>query len=156
MILWEQILANKKRYLTSAGAFIAGCVVLIVYSQTGPSSETYLDAELAYEKWATSPDDANLFRDMQQALKKVPMLETKYDAIIAQTLLDRAKDPKEAERAIAFAIKPLSRIQQEAPFHAAYAENSLNIELGAYQEALQKAVFLKEQMDKSCNVERFK
>lgn len=156
LTLWERFLLDKKKYLSSLSAFILGSAILIVYGQSGPSQETYLEAESAFEKWVASPKDEILFKNMQAALDKVPQLESKYNPIIAQTLLDRAERSSEAERAISFALKSLGPIQQEAPFHAAYAANSLYIEKGAYQEALQRAVLLKEEMTKGCDLQKFK
>lgn len=132
-------------------AFVAGSAILIAYSQSGPSSESYLEAENAFEKWASSPEDEALFQSLQASLGKVPELESKYNSIIAQMLLDRSVNG-EAGRAIEWARKSLA--QNDAPFHAAYAENSLSIEQGAFQEALQKAVALKEMMDQSFDLKK--
>lgn len=149
LTLWQRFLADKKRYLTSLSAFVAGIAILIVYSQSGPSHASYLIAETAFEKWSSSPNDTSLFRDMQAALRKVPQLESKYEALIAQTLLDRAQNEEQIAQAVTFAAKSLSSsLHEEVPFHAAYGENSLKIEQGAYQEALEKAVSLKEAMGK--------
>ena len=142
--------------MTSLGAFAAGAAVLIFYGQIGPSQETYLEAETAFEKWSATPEDADLFKNMQVSLRKVPELGAKYNAVIAQTLLDRSKGGAGAGEAIELALKSMGQIEHEAPFHAAYASNSLCIEKGEYQEALQQAVMLKEQMGKSCDIERFK
>jgi hypothetical protein len=152
----KEFILEKKRHLISVGAFVAGIAVLILSGQSGPSLESYLQAETAFEKWVSSPEDAELFYNMRSALSKVPQMEPKYDGAIAQILLEHSKDQGQAEQAIALALKPLSRLYGDVPFHAAYAENSLNIERGLYQEALQKAVALKEQIEKNCDLNRFK
>lgn len=156
LTLWEKFLLDKRRYLTAVGAFVAGAMVLIVYGQSGPSQNHYLDAEIAYEKWAASPEDSHLLENMQLALQKVPLMGPKYEAIIAQTLINRAKDKEATDKAISLALKSLGNLSEAVPFHAAYAKNSLKIEQGAYQEALEQAVSLKEEMKKSCDLERFK
>ncbi|MBI3508512.1 MAG: hypothetical protein HY069_02595 [Chlamydiia bacterium] len=144
--LWERFLLEKRRYLTIVGSFVSGVVILILYALSGPSLESYLKAEKAFEKWVQAPEDATLFKELQVALYQVPQMQSRYDAVIAQTLLDRSKDAKQA---IPLALKSLSILQEEAPFHASYARTSLFIEQGSYQEALQKAVLLKGEMEKA-------
>lgn len=132
---------QDKRWVTSAAACIAGIVVLIVYFQSGPKPETFAAAEEAVAKWESSKEES-FYQEMKKALKKVPALEKKYEASIAQKLFEGDR----ISEALLFAHRSLSRIQEDAPFHAAYGETSLLIEQGAYQDALERSVNLKEQM----------
>lgn len=132
---------QNKRWLVSAASFVAGIAVLIAYFQLEPKFEAYAAAEEAVAKWASSQDDAS-YREMTAALKKVPDVEKKYEAVIAQKLFEG----DQISRALNFAHNSLKRIREDVPFHAAYGEASLLIEQGAFQDALEKSVGLKEQM----------
>lgn len=132
----------NKRWIASVAACLAGALVLVFYFQSGPRLETYREAERAFAKWKQAPQDEALYREMKEMLRKVPDLEKKYGAVVAQELFNEAK----IEEALGFAHRALQQVQGEAPFHLAYGETTLLIEQGAYQQALEKAVALKEQM----------
>lgn len=140
---------QSKRWLGALMASIAGVVLLIVYFQTAPGPEAYALAEEAVLKWKKTEDDAS-YLDMRNALKKVPLLERKYSSLIAQKLFDRNR----LSDALALAQQSLKSIAEDTPYHAAYGETSLLIEQGSYQQALEKAVTLKEQMKHQCDLER--
>jgi len=148
--LLQNLTLKKKEWLTSGAAFVAGVVVLVIYFQSGPKAPAYAQAEKAFTKWETSPQDETLFLEMKKALKKTPSLNEKYEAPIAQALLNGEK----IKEALVLARTPLESLREEAPFHALYAETSLLIEQGIYQEALEKAVSLKERMNQDCNLDR--
>lgn len=82
---------------------------------------------------------------MQEAIRTVPALKEKYEAAIAQKLINTNK----LDEALVMANRSLSRVKAEVPFHATYAETTLLIEQGHFQEALEKAVALKEAMGNS-------
>jgi hypothetical protein len=135
---------QDKRWLSSAAAFIAGAAVLIFYFHSAPKTEAYVYAEEAVSKWESSPDETS-YLEMKKALKKVPALEKKYEAAIAQKLFEKER----LSEALSMAHSSLKRIETEAPFHAAFGETSLLIEQGAFQDALEKSVGLKERMIRS-------
>ncbi len=130
-----------KKWITSAVACVAGVVILIVYFQAGPKPEAFAAAEEAVAKWESSQDEVS-YQEMQTALKKVPALAKKYEAVIAQRLFEGDK----MGEALLLAHRSLSRAELDAPFHASYGATSLLIEQGSYQDALEKSVGLKEQM----------
>lgn len=132
---------ENRRWVTSSLAFVSGVIVLVVYFQTGPSLETYMSAEESFAKWESSGDEA-AYQEMRKALKKVPALEKKYAAVIAQRLFEKGSLPD----ALLFAHHSLKNLDVDAPFHVAYGETSLLIEQGAYQDALERSVALKEEM----------
>src|SRR3990167_7166976 len=78
---------QNKRWLTSGAACLAGVVILIVYFQSGPKPEAFAAAEEAVAKWESSQDEAS-YQEMKKALKKVPAIEKKYEAVIAQKLFE--------------------------------------------------------------------
>ncbi len=139
---------ENKRWLSSALACIAGVALLIVYSQMGPKPEAFVAAEQAIALWEKGGDDAS-YNDMRKALRKVPTLEKKYEATIAQKLFEKDK----IDEALILAHNSLKRIENDAPFHAAYGEITLLIEQGLYQNALEGAVRLKEQMKSWSEIE---
>ena len=74
-------------------------------------------------------------------LRTVPSLEKKYEASIAQKLLDTQT------RSSLNLGQPLSQpVKEDVPFHTNFALTSLLIEQGSFQRALENAVALKEQM----------
>ena len=143
---WFLNLSERKKQIgLSIASVIAGSAVLIGYFQSGPNAIRYAEAEGAFAKWIASPDDEFLYKTMQEAMRNVPALQNKYEAAIAQKLILTNK----LEDALGMASNSLSRIKDEVPFHATYASTSLLIERGSFQEALEKAVTLKEQMGTS-------
>ena len=134
---------QDKRWLTSAAACIAGIAVLIVFFQSGPKPEAYAAAEEAVSKWDASRDETT-YLEMKKALRKVPALEKKYEATIAQKLFEGEK----LSEALSMALSSIKRIEGDAPFHASYGETTILIEQGSYQDALEKSVGLKEVMNR--------
>ena len=138
----QNVTEQKKRIAIGSAAVIGGVALLIAYFQSGPTPMTYAQAEDSFIKWEASPQDENLYQEMRKAMRSVPILGKKYEAAIAQKLLntDRLSD------ALKIAAHSLDRVKDETPFHANYARNSLLIEQGNYQQALENAVTLKENM----------
>ncbi|MBU6383943.1 MAG: hypothetical protein KGR16_06485 [Verrucomicrobia bacterium] len=133
---------RKKQIAVSIASVIAGVVILIAYFQAGPNALKYAEAEDTFSKWIVAPPDEALYQNMLDAMRHVPALHKKYESAIAQKLINTDK----LDEAIVMANRSLVRVKEEVPFHATYAMTSLLIEQGKYQEALEKAVALKEQM----------
>jgi hypothetical protein len=142
-------LMKNKRFVNSCMACFAGVLVLVVYFQTAPGVEAYSVAEASVANWQEKQDDDSYIQ-MRKALKKVPMLEKKYGSVIAQKLFQR----NQLADALALAHKSIHQIQEDAPFHAAYGEATLLIEQGAFQDALERSVGLKENMLHQCDLEQ--
>ncbi len=132
---------ENRRWVLSFSAFVAGVLVLIVYFQTIPTSETYVSAQESFAKWISLGDEIS-YQEMRRSLKKVPSLEKKYAGAIAQKLFEKGA----LSDALLFAHHSLEHLKMDAPFHMAYGETSLLIEQGSYQDALQRSVALKEEM----------
>ncbi|HSX25498.1 MAG TPA: hypothetical protein VLE89_00650 [Chlamydiales bacterium] len=146
----QTLFLHRKEILTGTASIIGGFILLIAYFQSGPKANTYALAEIAYAEWEAAPQDESLYQKMKKAIHQVPALEKKYEAGMAQKLLDVEK----TDEALKLAHSSLDRVKEETPFHAAYARNSLLIEQGEYQDALEKAVQLKEQMNHSFDLSR--
>lgn len=140
--LLQELPEKRKQLIVGAASVVAGVAILIGYFQSGPNALTYAEAESAFAKWEASPQDEALYQAMRQAIKAVPALERKYEPIIVQQLLNTAR----IQDALVMADRSLHRVEQEAPFHTSYARTSLFIEQGKFQEALERAVALKEEM----------
>ncbi len=136
-------LSFYKRQISALCLIVLGLVTLAIQSESSGDESSYLVAEEKYSKWLKDPKDEQSFLEMKKALKKVPDLERKYGAMIAQELFQR----NQLADAIVFAEDALKHIQLEAPFHAMYGQTSVLIEQGSFQDALELAVNLKESMD---------
>lgn len=132
---------QDRRWIGSLAAGATGMTLLIVYMLMGPNSESYLVAENAVAKWESSGDETS-FLEMRRALQKVPELEEKYEATIAQKLFLTNRVPE----ALVLAHPSLKRLESEAPYHAHFGETTLLIEQGAYQDALERSLRLQEKM----------
>ncbi len=147
---WMQNLSEqKKQIVIGTLSVLAGVATLIVYFQSGPDPVKYAAAEAAFSEWKASPQDDLLYQSMQEAIRSVPAVQSKYEASIAQKLLDTNK----INEALVLANRSFGRLEEEAPFHAAYAKTSLLIEQESFQKALENAVTLKEQMGGSFALE---
>jgi hypothetical protein len=140
---------QNKRLLGAGMACFAGVLVLVVYFQTSPGTEAYAAAEASVAKWQEKADDAS-YIEMRNALRQVPTLEKKYGSVIAQKLFQRNR----LADALSLAHKSIHQIEEDAPFHAAYGSTTLLIEQGAFQDALERSVSLKEKMQHQCDLDQ--
>lgn len=138
----ELLLFRKKEILIGAATVIVLAVAFITYAASGPTPAAYMAAELAYSEWLAEPKDMARYEAMEQAFRKAPALKKKYESAIAQRLFVVGR----TEEAVKIAQGVLARSKAQAPLHAAFAAGSLLIEQGAYQQALEQSVALKEQM----------
>lgn len=140
--LIHNLIEHKRQIAIGTASVIAGAALLIGYFRSGPDALSYVRAEAAFSQWEASPQNEELYQGMQKAIGTVPSLKKKYEGAIAQRLLDMEKIPE----ALAMARASLNRVRGDVPFHSAYGETSLLIQQGQFQEALQRAVALKEEM----------
>lgn len=136
---------NQKRIAIGSASVIAGVAILIGYFNSGPNALHYAEAESTFAQWKKSPLDENLYSSMKEAMRWVPSIGKKYEATIAQKLLNTDR----IEEALVMANRSIERVKEEAPFHVTFAESSLLIEQGNFQQALENAVALKEEMGSS-------
>lgn len=135
----------QKRIAIGSASVIAGAAILIGYFNSGPNAVNYAEAESAFVQWKNSPVDENLYVKLQKSMQSVPSIGKKYEATIAQNLLNTDR----VEEALVFANRSIERVKEEAPFHVTFAESTLLIEQGDFQQALENAVALKEEMGTS-------
>ena len=145
---WMLFVLEYRRWLNAGAAFFAGVCLLVVYFQMAPDSGEYTKTEALVLQWEASGEDQD-YLEMRKALKKVPVLEKKYGSMIAQKLFQK----NNLSEALHLAENALVEMRQEAPFHAVFAETSLLIEQGFFQEALERSVGLKERIVLECDVE---
>ncbi len=147
----DRFTLQQRRWIVSGCAFFAGLIILTAFLKSAPGPEAYSLAEAAVNKWQETGDTVS-YLEMKKALRKVPSLERKYNAVIAQKLFqkDRLAD------ALNLAYSSIQQIEEEAPFHAAYGKTTLLIQQGSYQDALEKSVSLKEKMLKACDFQNQK
>ncbi len=132
----------QRRWIMAAASVFCGFVILAFYLQSGPKASAFARAERIFEKWAASPKDQALFVEMTEALKAVPQLQEKYETAFVQGCIEGGR----VNQALSSASRALEIAKNEIPFHASYGETSLLIEQGLYQQSLERAVSLKEQM----------
>jgi hypothetical protein len=138
----EQLLFRKKEILTGSVSLLLFAAALIGYLASGPGVDSYLAAENAYTHWLAEPKDQNRYEAMEKAFKKAPALKKKYESAIAQKLLSLGR----TQEGLNMAHSVLKRAKAAAPLHVAFATATLLIEQGAYQQALEQTVALKEHM----------
>ena len=136
---------RQKQIALSIASVLAGAAILIAYFQVGPSALKYAEASSTFSKWSASPADETLYKDLKEAMHNIPALKKKYEAAIAQKLIYANK----LDEGLVMANQSIRRVKNETPLHASFAMTSLLIEQGNFQEALEKAVALKEQMGTS-------
>jgi len=139
-----KVLFHRKECLLGMGMFCFLVCAWIVAASSGFSCRDHLELKKLVFRWQESPTDFALFDKLSAALKKHPKLLRQYDASIAQTLIGLAS----YDRVASYADSPLAYLRNEFPEHASFSETTLLIEKGLYQDALEKAMRLKEQMGK--------
>ena len=134
-----------KRKVHSYIAVTLGFFVLFIgYLTSGPDAEDSNQAKKTFELWKKNPLDQRLKAEMLEGLRKIAGLERAKEAEIVQTLLSAGEIEPEGR----LAKQCIERLRKISPFHASYAETSLNIEKKEFQKALEASVALKELMEK--------
>ncbi|MBS0624716.1 MAG: hypothetical protein JSS32_01545 [Verrucomicrobia bacterium] len=139
--IWVKIGVYKKE-IWIGGASLLAVGALVFGLGSGPTYREYLNTELAFAKWEASPGNSELFQELSRVLKKTPELKDKYDARIAQKLIEANL----SDKALPYAERVIARLQEESPLHALFVETTLMIEKKAFQEALESAMSLKEKI----------
>ncbi|HSX37733.1 MAG TPA: hypothetical protein VLE95_02760 [Chlamydiales bacterium] len=140
-----------RRWIAAIGTVFAGIAVLIFSFHSSPKAPDFAFAEILVAKWIALPEDGSLFQEMSKALRKVPTLQKKYEPVIAQKLMEGGRGAE----ALQIAYRSIDLARSEVPYHAHFAETSLVIERGDYQQALLSSVTLKEKMTRECNIDAF-
>jgi hypothetical protein len=144
----QQILKEKrKEVLIAVSSVLSGIVLLIVYFSAKPDASAYSSTQDAVLAWQESPKDESLLQSMKKRASKTPSLLSKFEPQIAKNLLLI----NEKQQGKILANKAIERLREDLPFHALYAECTYLIEAQEYQNALEKAVVLKDQLEDQSN-----
>jgi hypothetical protein len=139
----KEFFQSQKKWVTAFGAFAAGVILLIIYSQSDADMKKFALADAAIAKWEKIQDDSS-YAEMRQLLHKSPMLEKKYLPRITKKLMEK----NQTLEACSLTKETAEPVRDEIPFHLEYSETTLLIEKQAFQEALEKSVGLKAKMSK--------
>lgn len=142
--LLAKVFFHRKECLIGVGVFSLLACAWIVAASSGFSYRDHLELKKMVLVWQENPTDPVLFEKLIGALKKQPKLLRRYDASIAQTLIGLAS----YDKASSYTEGPVAYLRSEFPEYASFSETTMLIEKGLYQEALEKAIRLKEQMGK--------
>lgn len=155
--LSEKLEQNQTlRFISQNGrlvSYVLVALVLLFYVFYRVSSNNKLDTQRDYiqaEQYLSSfrtsrtTDSADLLSSLQKIIDRRPELHAKYDGLIAQTLIKRGE-----ESAHEFATAMFERTAELGPalnIYQDYSETSLFISEGHYEQALQRALALDEQI----------
>ena len=137
------LLEFRPQLLRYGALFLVLVILCIFYAASGSPAESTAKAQEALQKWQKTPANASLEETLHAALRKAPQVERILKADVAQTLLAAGRTT-ESE---ALASEYVTRLNEEAPLHAAFAKTSFLIEKKEYQKALEQAVSLKERLE---------
>jgi len=123
-------------------------LILIIFrfstSRSSQAEKDYLAAQnnfLVFQQ--DKPESKAALEKLQQILQSAPELHAKYDGRIAQVLLNRG----DVQASQGFADRVFKRTQtNHLPSYTDYAQTSLMIAEGKYQEALASSLALKQKM----------
>jgi hypothetical protein len=138
----QKFFTYRKESIIGGISLLAIGALLIVAASGKSSYQDFLQTEKLFATWEESPADIQLFDQLSLFLKKHPDLIDKYEAKISQKLIEAGR----FEQAALYAESPISRLEIISLSHSCFAETTLLIEAGRYQEALERAIRLKENM----------
>lgn len=140
-----QWVAQHGRYVLW-GLFALAAISVFYYRSQGSSNSAiapYFKADIEYETFVKNSNplvEQESLNGLFSILEKIPSLHGKYDAGIAQTLLNR----DQVIQALPYANGTLARTEQnQLPDYASFARTTLLIGEKKYDEALQSALGLK-------------
>jgi hypothetical protein len=139
---WFSQHAQKVLYTLAAGFILL--IALLVWNARGASKaeRDYIEAPREFQSFSAN-DNNGALDQLNTILSRRPDLRAKYDALIAQQLINRS----EIASALPFANSALERVGKDhLPNYVDYAGISLLVAEEKYTEALEKATALKQQM----------
>lgn len=159
--IWEengaiQWLSEYGRYLIFALLAVIAIVLLLyklVANSNSKADSDYLSADSNFRTFISADEEPSVteeaFNKLQTIIERRPELHAKYDGLIAQTLINR----NQTDLALPFADLAMQRTHiEDRPFFTSYTKTTLLIGNKKYEEALEKAKELEQQMlSKSSN-----
>lgn len=150
VIQWA--VANGKTLLYVFLGIVLGSILIFRFVSGGSavSEADFLNAEKEYLLLAAPSAEGNDAGGQATALNALsrimaahPELHAKYDGLVAEILLINGENAKARE----YATSAIKRTAPENdPFYTSYAQTTLEIADGKYEEALKAALSLKDQM----------
>jgi predicted negative regulator of RcsB-dependent stress response len=149
--LFQWISENGKILLYALAALLLGLFVIYQFSATSRSKaeNDYFQAATEFRifQQASGKEDVaaqnEAFERLEKILQRLPDLHPKYDGLIAQVFLNRNEIAKAEE----FAAPALKRTSEEnQPYYIAFAETTLLLGKGEYEDALSRSIDLKQKM----------
>jgi hypothetical protein len=146
----EWLFKNKQTILYAIAALFIAIIFLFrfVSARTLSAEGDYFQAQNDMTQLQTNSlqaSEVDLSR-LEAILKRHPELQAKYDGLIAQSLLI----DQEVQKAVPFAERTFQRLKNDpVGFYENYANTSLLIGEGQYEQAISQAQQLKGQMDQA-------
>jgi hypothetical protein len=132
----------NKKVIAATLVVLTAITIPMIRSQMRPDPLVFAKAEALFNRWESSSNDQVLLSDLQKTIQNIPQLREKYDTAIAHKMIQNGQ----GSELFKVAQKAMSIIEQDAPLHADFAETTLLIEQSGYQQALERAVRLKQKM----------
>lgn len=158
---WTEWFSKNKQILlwVILGLFAILIIAFRMISNQQLNAENdVLQAQISYAKVektdpAANPSEWNAeLTKLEAILNKHPELQSKYDAILAQTLIIDQK----SDLAVPYAERTFARVAHDAVnYYEDFAKTSLVIGLGQYEAALTQAQTLQSQLDQATDKENF-
>ncbi len=142
----KYLIDNRKYFFSILVSIIFAAIIAYrvhpLFSQK--STEGHIIADKTYNDWKNSSfEDNKSLAELRLLLKKYPNLQTDYEAMITQDLIQKDLFTKDD---ILLADKAISRTNYELPFYSKYAIASVLITKKEFIKALEKAKILKTEM----------
>lgn len=141
--LWLQ--ENQKKISWGLSFALIPLLALLYASSRNnkASGNDYLQAQIAYEKWSSNPTaEQQTFEKLEKLIAIHPSLYKKFGTLIAEKCVVL----NEAALAGKFAHGAFTQMKDFIPYHLLFSKAALLIADSKYDQALNEAIFLKEQL----------
>lgn len=137
LLLW---LLNNKRNSWILLASIVLLTLSLFLILRSSDNYPFISAQKSYQLWVSS-NESKHYEDLKKHLKNYSELKQKYQAKVAQILIDKNQQLSDIPNDC------LARLEKELPFYGEFAKNSLLISKQEYSKALENSLTLKEKME---------
>lgn len=138
---------RKSNFVISGFIIITLLVGVILYQTKPLFYEPYQShvrlAESKFFEWKKNPSNLEIFNELNELLEKDDLLMRRYEGQIAQILIDS----QHTKEVFPFAKLVIKRLKQDAPYYSMYSEATFEIGQGLYEDALNHALGLKEELE---------
>ncbi len=143
---FKTLITPFKKQITYAGLGLAlvTAILLNVSSKKNSKERDFFKVANAFQTWINSKDDAS-FKQVSALLKKHPELFPLYEDSIIQSLVVQSKTDAATK-----ASKHLFARASIPTYFDQFSKNTIHITNGEIEQAIEEALSLKEEMEKSC------